>query len=211
MLICSSFSIPCLKINELQVILCSLGEHKGSSEMNCLFCVVYQISGYGSDSLPVNRDGVQRYKCKKCGKTQQGDYKYKAYDADIDNQIVLLTKEGVSIRGLGRCLGVSVSTVLVRIKRIADSIKTPRIKPHREYEVDEMWTFLGNKHKPLWIGYALDRKSKEVVAFNVGGRSIEMLSTIFKTVNRSAPAKVYTDYRVHYLSLVPCEVHVRGK
>ena len=26
-----------------------------------------------------------------------------------------------------------------------------------------------NKHKPLWIGYALDRKSKEVLAFNVGG------------------------------------------
>ena len=57
-----------------------------------------------------------------------------------------------------------------------------------------MWTFLGNKHKPLWIGYALDRKSKEVVAFNVGGRSIEMLSTIFKTVNSSALSKVYTDY-----------------
>ena len=95
--------------------------------------------------------------------------------------------------------------------KIADGIEIPRIKPHREYEVDEMWTFLGNKYKPLWIGYALDRKSKEVVAFNVGGRSIEMLSTIFKTVNRSAPAKVYTDYLVHYLSLVPCEVHVRGK
>ena len=66
-----------------------------------------------------------------------------------------------------------------------------------------MWTFLGNKHKPLWNGYALDRKSKEVVAFNVGGRSIEMLSTIFKTVNSSAPSKVYTDYMVHYLSFIP--------
>ena len=123
----------------------------------------------------------------------------------------MLTKDGVSIRGLGRCLGVSVSTVLVRIKKIADGIEIPRIKPHREYEVDEMWIFLGNKHKPLWIGYALDRKSKEVVAFNAGGRSIEMLSTIFKTVNSSSPSKVYTDYLVHYLSLVPCEVHVRGK
>ena len=51
--------------------------------------------------------------------------------------------------------------------KIADGIEIPRIKPHREYEVDEMWTFLGNKHKPLWIGYALDRKSKEVVAFNI--------------------------------------------
>ena len=173
--------------------------------MKCKFCKGKCVK-YG-----VQKDGTQRYKCKKCDKTQQGDYKYKAYDTDIDNQIILLTKEGVSIRGLGRCLGVSVSTVLVRIKKIADGIEIPRIKPHREYEVDEMWTFLGNKHKPLWIGYALDRKSKEVVAFNVGGRSIEMLSTIFKTVNSSAPSKVYTDYLVHYLSLVPCEVHVRGK
>ena len=108
-------------------------------------------------------------------------------------------------------MGVSVSTVLVRIKKIADGIEIPRIKPHREYEVDEMWTFLGNKYKPLWIGYALDRKSKEVVSFNAGGRSIEMLSTIFKTANSSAPSKVYTDYLVHYLSLVPSEVQVRGK
>ena len=53
----------------------------------------------------VQKGGTQRYKCKKCGKTQQGDYKYKAYDTDIDNQIILLTKEGVRIRGLGRCLG----------------------------------------------------------------------------------------------------------
>ena len=72
--------------------------------MKCKFCKGKCVK-YG-----VQIDGTQRYKSKKCGKTQQGDYKYKAYDADIDNQIVLLTKEGVSIRGLGRCLGVSVST-----------------------------------------------------------------------------------------------------
>lgn len=57
--------------------------------MKCKFCKGKCVK-YG-----VQIDGTQRYKCKKCGKTQQGDYKYKAYDADIDNQIVLLTKEGV--------------------------------------------------------------------------------------------------------------------
>ena len=57
--------------------------------MKCKFCKGKCVK-YG-----VQKDGTQRYKCKKCGKTQQGDYKYKAYDTDIDNQIVLLTKEGV--------------------------------------------------------------------------------------------------------------------
>ena len=55
--------------------------------MKCKFCKGKCVK-YG-----VQIDGTQRYKCKKCGKTQQGDYKCKAYDADIDNQIILLTKE----------------------------------------------------------------------------------------------------------------------
>ncbi len=54
--------------------------------MKCKFCKGKCVkNGF-------QKDGAQRYKCKKCGKTLQGDYKYKAYDADIDNQIVLLTK-----------------------------------------------------------------------------------------------------------------------
>lgn len=47
--------------------------------MKCQFCKGKCVK-YG-----VQKDGTQRYKCKKCGKTQQGDYKYKAYDTDIDN------------------------------------------------------------------------------------------------------------------------------
>ena len=47
----------------------------------------------------------------------------------------------------------------------------------------------------LWFGPIVAKKIRDFSA----------------TINRSAPAKVYTDYLVHYLSLVPCEVHVRGK
>ena len=46
--------------------------------MKCKFCKGKCVkNGF-------QKDGGQRYKCKKCGKTLQGDYKYKAYDADID-------------------------------------------------------------------------------------------------------------------------------
>ena len=53
--------------------------------MKCKFCKGKCVK-YG-----VQKDGTQRYKCKKCGKTQQGDYKYKAYDTDIDN--LMLTRQ----------------------------------------------------------------------------------------------------------------------
>ena len=56
-------------------------------------------------------------------------------------------------------LGISCSTILARIRKIADEICAPPINVGSEYEVDEMWTFLKNKHKPLWIAYALDRNS----------------------------------------------------
>ena len=173
--------------------------------MKCKFCNGRCVK----DGCQAN--GIQRYKCKKCSKRQQSDYKYRAYKADINHQIIKLTKEGVGIRGLGRCLGISTSTVLARIKRIGNDIHAPAISHYREYEVDEMWTFQGSKHRPLWIGYALDRKSRKVVAFNIGSRSIEMLTPIFKSVNDAKPKKVFTDYLVHYLSLVPCKIHIRGK
>ena len=65
------------------------------------------------------------------------------------------------------------------------------------YHLQKMVSVSGEE--PVWIGCALDRKFKEVVTFNVGGRSIEMLSATFRTVNSSAPSKVYTDCLVHFL------------
>ena len=154
---------------------------------------------------------MQRFKCKCCMRRQQENYIYRAYGNDIDRQIVQLTREGVSIRGLSRCIGISFTTILSRIKKIAETIVPPAVCTGNEFEVDEMWTFLNNKHRPLWIAYALDRNTRTVVSFNVGGRSIEMMTPVLDVVKESNPKAVFTDYLVHYLSLVPSKIHVRGK
>ena len=173
--------------------------------MTCRYCGGACIK----DGLQGNQ--IQRYKCKNCSRRQQEKYSYKAYGKDVDRQIMTLTREGVSIRGLSRCIGISCTTILSRIKKIADRIKPPTVFSGNEYEVDEMWTFLKNKHKPLWIAYALDRNTKTVVSFNVGGRSIEMMTPVLDVVNESNPKAVFTDYLIHYLSLVPNKIHIRGK
>ena len=157
--------------------------------MYCRYCGGVCVK----DGLQSNK--VQRYKCKECLRRQQENYRYKAYDQDIDRQIVMLTREGVSIRGLARCIGISCSTILARIRKIADEICAPPINVGSEYEVDEMWTFLKNKHKPLWIAYALDRNSKEVISFNVGGRSIEMMSPVEKPCVRDPRSPSAVDPR----------------
>lgn len=85
-------------------------------------------------------NGNQRYKCKVCKKRQQPKYLYKAYEASLNRQIILLTKEGLGIRSTARILQISTTTLLKRIVSIAKSVNQPIISRGRSYEVDEMCT-----------------------------------------------------------------------
>ena len=89
--------------------------------------------------------GKQRYRCKKCRKSQQVQYSYNAYSPNLDQNIVSLTKEGVGILGTARLLGISPTTLISRIKKIAAEIKEPPLVHGKTYEVDELRTFVKKK------------------------------------------------------------------
>ena len=52
------------------------------------------------------KNGKQRYKCLKCGKNQQSNYSYNAYDPNTNDNIIALTKEGVELLSTARLLKV---------------------------------------------------------------------------------------------------------
>ena len=89
--------------------------------------------------------GKQRYRCKECGKSQQAHYSYNAYSPNLNQNIVSLTKEGVGILGTSRLLGISPTTLISRIKKIASEIKEPVLVKGKTYEVDELRTFVKKK------------------------------------------------------------------
>ena len=89
--------------------------------------------------------GKQRYRCKKCGKSQQVNYSYNAYSPNLNKNIVALTKEGVGILGTARLLDISPTTLISRIKKIAAKIKEPALVKGKTYEVDELRTFVKKK------------------------------------------------------------------
>jgi len=89
--------------------------------------------------------GKQRYRCKKCGKSQQANYSYNAYSLNLNENIVALTKEGVGILGTARLLDISPTTLISRIKKIAAKIKEPVLSKGKTYEVDELRTFVKKK------------------------------------------------------------------
>jgi transposase-like protein len=87
----------------------------------------------------------QRFKCNNCNRTQVEKYRYNAYQLNLNQQIVLLTKEGLGIRSTARVLRISATTLLKRILSIANKIPRPFISKGKTYEVDELRTFIGNK------------------------------------------------------------------
>lgn len=95
------------------------------------------------------RNGVQRYYCKSCKHTFQLAYTYKSYEIP-DKAIIKLVKEGCGIRSMSRILEISPTTVLMRIKSIAKTIKQPSyLAIGKEYQIDELSTFIQHKKRRI--------------------------------------------------------------
>ncbi len=77
----------------------------------------------------------------------------------------------------------------------------------KEYEVDEMRTYIGNKKRLYWVVYALRRDTKEVIDFKVGKRNSKTLQRVLDTVQLSEPKKVHTDRLSLYKNLIPTVLH----
>ncbi|HTE31896.1 MAG TPA: IS1-like element transposase [Chryseolinea sp.] len=124
--------------------------------MECKSCKAQCVkAGY-------TRNGTQRHFCKPCNKYQQQEYVYRAYTPGTSPSVIRLLREGVGIRSIARILKISVTTVTLRIRTIAKSLRRPRIDARQDvYEIDELWTFVGSKDNATWITNAwIDRVNR---------------------------------------------------
>lgn len=158
------------------------------------------------------RQGVQQYQCTGCARYHRNTYRYKAHQPDTDKQLIALTREGCGIRSTARLLGISPTTVIARILSLARQLAPPApIAVGRHYEVDEINTYCGHKKKRIWLAYALDRKSRQVVALAVGRRTKRMLSRITTTLLLARARRITTDGLAIYQRLLPAALHrVKG-
>lgn len=171
----------------------------GLNSTRCYRCVgeIKKMIKYGK-----TKSGIQRYICKLCKKTRVENYNYQAYKPDINNNIILFTKEGLGIRSTARILKISTTTLLKRIVSIARNIHQPVISRGKIYEVDELCTYIRHKRNFIWLVYALEKKSKNVVSFNVGKRTNKTLSRIVDILKLSEPKKIFTDKLKNYKYLI---------
>lgn len=153
------------------------------------------------------RAGKQRYLCKRCKTTRVENYTYCAYQNNLHQQIIILTKEGLGIRSRARVLQISTTPLLKKILLIAKSIKQPMIQIGKEYEVDELCTYVGHKSRRVWLVCALDRRSHTIVSFNIGRRTNQTLKKVTENLHFSQAKKIFTDRLPSYRTLIENTVH----
>lgn len=175
---------------------------KVSDDNLCPFCKSSNIVKNGR-----TKNKKQQYFCKECNKRCIDYYTYNAYNPTINQQIVLLTKEGLGIRSTARILQISTTTLLKRIIAIAQAIPRPVIDKNKIYEVDELCSYLKRKSKKIWIAYALERTTKAVVSFAIGARTSYTLKKVLTTLHHAKAKAIYTEGLKNYKYLVTPKLH----
>lgn len=150
--------------------------------------------------------GRQRYRCRECLKYQQEKYRLKRFTETT--LLIHLNNEGMSISSIARILKVSKATVIRKLKHISNSLISLRPnEQHQEYELDELYTYVGNKENECWIMYAINKATRKVIECVVGKRTTENIKLVVEKVLALKPNKIYTDFLNIYPALIPPGIH----
>ena len=82
------------------------------------------------DSEPVYkqgyaRSGESRYRCRECQHSFQLTYRYEGNKPDTPEKIVNMALNGSGVRDTSRVLGVSTTTMIAHLKKLAPATVNP--------------------------------------------------------------------------------------
>ena len=80
-----------------------------------------------------------------------------------------------------------------------------------EAEMDEMWSFVGNKGNPHWLWHAIDHHTGKVLAYVFGRRKDEVFLQLKALLEPFGLTRYYTDYWGAYTRHLDPHVHSPGK
>jgi len=169
--------------------------------------------------------GKQNHKCKACGRqfvlnnqhTIPEDYR------EIVRRALL---ERISLRGICRLLGVSLTWVLqfatqtwaetpdqLGVSPDLLKITAPKKLQVTGLQMDEMWSFVGNKRAKAWIWVVYEPEYKQVITYHIGDRSAKSLRQLWNKIPYRFRQHCFieTDHWEAYRQIVPEKAHVVGK
>ena len=77
-----------------------------------------------------------------------------------------------------------------------------------QLELDECWSFVYSKATPIWIWAALCRRTRQIVSFTIGDRSLAAGQQLwFNTPEDYRHSYTYSDYWQPYLGFLDLDCH----
>ena len=180
-----------------------------AEEITCPQCGTSHIKKNGTTP-----QGKQRYRCKGCGKSflYVLSYSYRACIPLLKQLIVPMTLNASGIRDTAPVLQISTNTVLRVLRHSAQQIKEPSVPPRiKDLELDEQWSFVGNKQHQCWLCYGRNRGSGRIAAFVLGRRTDACCAQLMAKLSRCQVQHFYTDDWQSYGKCLDPQCHHIGK
>jgi len=166
------------------------------------------------------RHGKQNHQCKACERQFSATADDRLIADEQRKRIEQLLCERLSLRGICRAVGVSLTWLLhfmvecftacpedlhVQLPARPTAVVMSRL----EAEADEMWSFVQKKANKQWIWIAMDAKTRQIIAFHVGDRSGEGGKALWANIPLAyrEQATFHTDQYEVYKGVIPAERH----
>ena len=142
----------------------------------------------------------------------QSEYIYQGADPNVQLVVRNLLLRGNSLSDCRAILGVSISFVLSWLLiNTKDLVITPKRKNYNKVQVDELWTYVGNKKNKEWVIYAYAPETDEILAFVIGGRDKKTVRKLYKKLNKIQINWICTDDWSSFKAVFPTTKHLIGK
>ena len=145
--------------------------------------------------------GKQNHQCKKCGRQFVLHAENRTIGADQRALVDRLLCEKISLQGIGRAVGVSLRWLMdflvARFAALPDHLHgLPVVAPGEviigrlEVEADEMWSFVAKKAHKQWVWIAMDKQTRQIMAFHVVTRVQNSCGPSFLQCTASRPCSI---------------------
>lgn len=175
-------------------------------KLNCPHCFSTKVVKNGKKC-----NGSQNYLCKKCLKQFLHEYLYWGADVKIKRQILTLLVHGNGVRDISTILGISQGCVLrTLVKNGSQTMIKPSKRHYNRIQIDELHSFVHNKKKKVWLLYAYDAETDEILAVTAGKRNKKTVKDLLKRLDGISIDWFCTDHWEAFKAVLP-QNHLIGK
>jgi IS1 family transposase/transposase-like protein len=154
--------------------------------------------------------GQQKFHCQDCnayGTLDTKDEERAHKQATVEK----LHLEHFSQRAIARTTGLSRMSVAAILKKVLTPI-SETIRPLGDrliLELNELWSFVGQKGNQVWILVALERQTRRIVGLAFGDRSAESCRKLWESLaaDYRKRAICYRDFLASYAAVLPSKRH----